>query len=124
MMSMVAWSQAPVIEWGLDDGNTTRLVERNRVSVFDAKAEQIEQYSLSKHKDRLELYVRLGFSTTGKELKDGYLLTSLGDEHISESRTLGIDMTPKRHVAGLFDYRWYNSLSHAISKRVSHEPEG
>ena len=58
--------------------------------------EQVEQYSLSRHKDRLEPFLRLGFSTTGKELEDGYLLTSLGEELIGESRTLGIEMTPKK----------------------------
>lgn len=84
------------IRFDLDDGKHTLLVERNRVSVYDATLEQVEQYSLSKHKDRLEPFVRLGFSTTGNDLKDGYLLTSLGEQQISESRTLGIEMTPKK----------------------------
>ena len=84
------------IRFDLDDGKHSLLVEKNRVSVYDASLEQVEQYSLSKHKDRLEPFVRLGFSTTGKDLKEGYLLTSLGEEQISESRTLGIEMTPKK----------------------------
>lgn len=92
----IYFSKDGKIRFDLDDGNTTLLVERTRLFIYDATAGQVEQYSLSKHKDRLEPFVRLGFSTTGKELKNGYLLTSLGEEQISGSRTLGIEMTPKK----------------------------
>ncbi len=84
------------IRYDVDEQGRTILIERNRVSIFSAAEGQVEQYSLSRHKDRLEPFLRLGFSTTGKELNDGYLLTSLGEEMIGESRTLGIEMTPKK----------------------------
>lgn len=57
---------------------------------------QVERYSLSKHKARLEPYIRLGFTTTGKDLKDDFLLTSLGEQDIGDSRTLGLDLTPEK----------------------------
>jgi outer membrane lipoprotein-sorting protein len=84
------------IRLDLDEGQRTLLVERNLVSKFDGTAQQVEEYSLSKHKDRLEPFATLGFSTTGKDLDDGYLLTLLGEEQIGESRTIGIEMTPKK----------------------------
>lgn len=89
-------SKDGIIRYDVDNDNRTVLVERKRVSIYDGAAEQVERFSLSKHKDRLEPFIRLGFSTTGKELDDGYLLTMLGEEQIGEGRTLGIEMTPKR----------------------------
>ena len=45
--------------------------------------------------DRLEPFLRLGFTTTGKDLKDDFLLTSMGERDIGDSRTLGLELTPE-----------------------------
>jgi outer membrane lipoprotein-sorting protein len=43
----------------------------------------------------MEPYARLGFTTTGKELKDDYLLTLLGEDRIGDRRVVGLELTPK-----------------------------
>ena len=84
------------IRYNADDDGIVTLVDRNKVMVFDAEAGQVMEYSLRKHKDRLEPFYRLGFSTTGKDLKSDYLLTILGEEDIGDTRALVIELTPKK----------------------------
>ena len=55
----------------------------------------MESDPLSKHKERMEPFARLGFTTTGKELKDDYLVTLLGEDRIGERRVVGVELTPK-----------------------------
>jgi outer membrane lipoprotein-sorting protein len=74
----------------------TYLIDDRYLYIYYPEREAVEQYSLSKHQDRLEHYTRLGFSRSGKNLTDGFLLTSLGERDIGSSRTLGLDMTPEK----------------------------
>ena len=88
------------IRYNIDDpdGRVLLLTSRD-VYIYTHDRALVEQYSLSKHKSRLEPYVRLGFSTTGKHLKDDYIVTSLGEHDIGESRALGLELTPKKEKA-------------------------
>ena len=72
------------------------LITKNDVYIHTPERALVQQYSLSKHKSRLEPYARLGFTNTGKNLKDDYLITSLGEQDIDDSRTLGLELTPKK----------------------------
>jgi outer membrane lipoprotein-sorting protein len=74
----------------------TILVTRGDLYIYTPKTALVEQYSLRKHKNRLEPFVRLGFSTTGKKLEDDFLVTSLGEDDIGESRAIGLELTPKK----------------------------
>ena len=74
----------------------TFLLEKKTLYIHYPSEQRVEQYSLSRHKDRLEPFLRLGFSLTGKDLKDDYLLTSMGERDIGTSRSLGLDLTPER----------------------------
>jgi outer membrane lipoprotein-sorting protein len=83
------------MRYNIDGGQKVTLVDRYSVQVYDAAANQVEEYSLRKHKDRLEPLARLGFSTTGKEMKDDYLLTIRGEEDIGDARTIVLELTPE-----------------------------
>jgi len=73
----------------------TVLLDGNTVHHYDPQAKLVKEYSLSKHKDRLEVFVPLGFSTTGKKLDDDFLVTFIGEDTIGDRRTLGLELTPK-----------------------------
>ena len=77
----------------------TYLVEKSTMYIHYPSEQRVEVYSLSRHKDRIEPFMRLGFVTSGKDLKDDYLLTSLGERDIGESRTLGLELTPEKEKA-------------------------
>lgn len=74
----------------------TILVTKNEVHEHDSVRALVERYSLSKHKTRLEPYARLGFTTTGKDLRDNYLVTLLGEDHQDGRRLVGLELTPKK----------------------------
>ncbi len=74
----------------------TILMERGTVHHHKPDANVVEQYSLSKHKDRLEPFITLGFTTTGRDLDDDYLVTFIGEDTIGGRRVLGLELTPKR----------------------------
>ena len=83
------------VQVGGDSGREL-LVTRNEVQDYDPARQIVERYSLSKHKNRMEPYARLGFTTTGKDLKDDYLVTMLGEDSIRGERVLLLELTPKR----------------------------
>jgi outer membrane lipoprotein-sorting protein len=72
------------------------LVTRSEVQEYNPTSATVDVYSLSKHRDRLEPYARLGFTTTGKDLKSDFLVTMLGEDTIRGERALGIELTPKK----------------------------
>lgn len=82
-----------------ESGDHVILVRKNEVQDYDPTRALVERYSLSKHKNRLEPYARLGFSTTGKDLRDDFLLTLLGEDEITERRVVGLELTPKKERA-------------------------
>jgi outer membrane lipoprotein-sorting protein len=74
----------------------TVLVTKKEVQDYDPVRALVERYSLSKHKTRLEPYARLGFTSTGKDLRDNYLVTLLGEEFMNGRRVIGMELTPKK----------------------------
>ena len=82
--------------YNIDGGGKVTLLDSNSVMIYDAAAKTVEEYSLRKHKNRLEPFVRLGFSTTGRDLTDDYLLTIIGEEKIGDARTLVLELIPER----------------------------
>lgn len=110
-----------------DDSGREVLVTRSDVQVYDPAQQQVERYSLSKHKDRMEPYARLGFTTTGKDLKDDFLVTMLGEDHIRGERTLILALTPKRdqdrQIVGSVTL-WINEASWMPMRQVIEEVAG
>ena len=63
---------------------------------YDPATSVVKEYSLSKHKNRLEPYVRLGFSPTGKDLQKDFLVSFIGEKEVGGRRALGLELTPKK----------------------------
>jgi outer membrane lipoprotein-sorting protein len=84
------------IRYGQDGGQRILLVDGNTVMDYDASTSTVHQYSLSKHKTRLEPYYRLGFSVAGRDMQDRYLITIIGEEEIGDTRALVLELTPER----------------------------
>jgi outer membrane lipoprotein-sorting protein len=84
------------IRYSQDGGQRILLVDGNTVMDYDASTSTVHQYSLSKHKTRLEPYYRLGFSVAGRDMQDRYLITIIGEEEIGDTRALVLELTPER----------------------------
>ena len=81
---------------GESPAKRTILLDGKTLYHYDPQANVAKQYSLSKHKERLEVFIPLGFSTTGKDLDRDFLVTFVGEETIGDRRTLGLELTPKK----------------------------
>jgi outer membrane lipoprotein-sorting protein len=81
---------------GESPAKRTVLLDGQTLYHYDPQANVAKQYSLSKHKERLEVFIPLGFSTTGKDLDRDFLVTFVGEESIGDRRTLGLELTPKK----------------------------
>ena len=84
------------MHYSQDGGNRVVIVDGNDVSDFDRAAATVTLYSMSRDKSRLERFYRLGFSLSGRDMRDNYLVTLLGEEQIGEARTLVLELTPER----------------------------
>jgi outer membrane lipoprotein-sorting protein len=74
----------------------TLLVTKSYLYIHYPAEKRVESYKLSKHKGRMEPFIRLGFTDSGKDLEDGYLLTAIGERDIGSNRTLGLELTPEK----------------------------
>jgi outer membrane lipoprotein-sorting protein len=72
------------------------LVERGNLHLYDPTAAQVTNVKLSREKARLEPYIRIGFTVTGRELTDDFLVTFIGEQEIGDRRVLGLELTPKK----------------------------
>ena len=84
------------MRYNIDGGNDVVLVDKNYVYEYDKEAKQVDEIRLSKNRDRIEPFARLGFSTSGNDLKDDFLITIIGEENIGGTRTLVLELTPKK----------------------------
>ena len=80
---------------GSDPGDVTLLKEGRTVHYHNSTQARVDEYSLSKHESRLEPFLPLGFSTTGKDLERDYLVTFIGEDRIEGRRVLGLELTPQ-----------------------------
>jgi outer membrane lipoprotein-sorting protein len=80
----------------IDDGSRVIYLDGSRVYVHEPEASRVTEYSTSRGGDRLEPFYRLGFSESGADMNRGYLVTILGEEEISDARTLLLELTPER----------------------------
>jgi outer membrane lipoprotein-sorting protein len=103
------------------------LAEPNMVQVYDGEQAIAERYSISEHRDRLEPWLRMGFSTSGQDLSKGYVLTSLGEETVRNHRAIVLEMTPKRaqvreavrHVRVWIDQASWLPIRHEIARTAT-----
>ncbi|EED35267.1 conserved hypothetical protein [Luminiphilus syltensis NOR5-1B] len=72
------------------------LLDHRDLYRYIPEQEVVEEYYLPKHPQLVAPFLRLGFSTTGKDLEDDFLVSAIGERMIGDRRTLGLDLTPKK----------------------------
>lgn len=73
----------------------TLLSTGSDLYIYEPARATVERYAIGKHPERLEPYVSLGFSLTGKDLSKDYLVGLLGEEIVDDQRTIHLELTPK-----------------------------
>jgi outer membrane lipoprotein-sorting protein len=101
--------------------NRVILMEGKTVHHYDKEAARVDRYSLSRHKNRLEPYIPMGFTMTGKALEQDFLVAFIGEEIIGDRRTLGLELTPEsrrmREVVAKIQI-WFDEASWLPARQV------
>jgi outer membrane lipoprotein-sorting protein len=63
--------------------------------IYTPKINRVEEYSLGKHRDIVDQYMRLGFGTKSQDLRKSYDINLLGEEEIDHKKALLLELTPK-----------------------------
>ena len=107
---------------------TEMLLRDNTVYLYDPVRAIVEEFSTRKHKERLEPFTLLGFSTTGKDLQDDFLVTMLGEDVGAERRALVLELTPKKEETRSTVSRirlWIDQASWMpVRQEIEHIPGG
>lgn len=72
------------------------LLEGRTLHKYDPAKSQVEEINVSRDKSRLEPFLNLGISVTGRDLEDDYLVTFVGEQEIGDRRAIGLELTPKK----------------------------
>jgi outer membrane lipoprotein-sorting protein len=103
------------------------LLRSGTVSYYNPTLARVEEYSLSKHKDRLEPFMPLGFSTTGRDLEKDYLVTFIGEDNIGGRRVLGLELTPTNDDLRAMVSKmqiWYDQASWMPARQIITHTDG
>lgn len=72
------------------------LLDGGTLYEWDRASNVVTSWSVSGGTERLEPFYRLGFSVSGRDMDDHYLVTILGEEEMDDARTLLLELTPER----------------------------
>ena len=71
------------------------LIQGTKVESYKPRISTVEEYDISKHKDKLEQALLLGFGVSGKYISQHYDVKDLGVESIDGHETAKLELTPK-----------------------------
>ncbi len=66
-----------------------------KVEIYKPKIKTVEEYNVSKFKEKLENALLLGFGTAGSYLREHYDIAVQGEESLAGQQTIRIDLRPK-----------------------------
>lgn len=87
----------------------------------------VDKYYLPKNTQKLIPYVNYGFTKTGRDLRDNFLVTLLGEDKIGDRRVLGLELTPKKEAVRAVTSRmelWIDQASWVPARQVLHHVSG
>lgn len=73
----------------------TVTIEKRRVQEYLPKINTLQVFDLAKHGEQLDLFLRLGFGTSGSELASSYDVTLLGTAQIGGQSVEQLQLVPK-----------------------------
>ena len=71
------------------------LFAGGKVSLYQPKIAEVQEYQLSERQDLVEQFLLLGFGTPGTELRKAYEVAFKGSENIAGQDSYLLDLTPK-----------------------------
>jgi outer membrane lipoprotein-sorting protein len=63
--------------------------------IYTPKINRVEEFSLGKHRDIIDQYMRLGFGTKSQDLRKSYDIKLSGEEEVEHRKSLLLELTPR-----------------------------
>jgi outer membrane lipoprotein-sorting protein len=73
----------------------TILRTGDMIYIYTPGLKRVEEYNLGKNRELLDQFLLLGFGTSGKELRKGYVVTVIKEDRLEDRKTVELELTPK-----------------------------
>jgi outer membrane lipoprotein-sorting protein len=71
------------------------LVKGGQVEIYKPKIKTVEEYDVSKSKDKIDQALLIGFGASGKAIRDNYDAKLVGEETVAGQPTVHLELIPK-----------------------------
>ncbi|MHB8542298.1 MAG: LolA family protein [Candidatus Acidiferrales bacterium] len=73
----------------------TILRAGDNLYIYNPGLKRVEEYNLGKHRELVDQFLLLGFGSSGRDLRKGFLVTLLGEPVLGHQKTALLELTPK-----------------------------
>jgi outer membrane lipoprotein-sorting protein len=67
--------------------------------VYTPGLKRVEEYNLGKNRSMIDQFLLLGFGTAGRQLRNGYQVSLVGEPALDDKRTVELELVPKSQAA-------------------------
>ena len=73
----------------------TILRTGDNLYLYEPGLKRVEEFNLGKNRGLVDQFLLLGFGTQGKELRNGYKISFVGEPSLDDKKTAELELTPK-----------------------------
>ena len=67
--------------------------------VYTPGLKRVEEYNLGKNRSMVDEFLLLGFGTAGRQLRNGYQVSLVGEAALDDKKTIELELVPKSQAA-------------------------
>jgi outer membrane lipoprotein-sorting protein len=96
--TMLAHDDKMLLDMKAPDPRTI-LLSGGTLSVYTPGLKRVEEYDLGKNRGMVDQFLLLGFGTSGKDIRNDYAATLVGEPTIDDKKTAELELIPKSQAA-------------------------
>lgn len=73
----------------------TILRTGDNLYIYEPGLKRVEEFNLGKNRGLVDQFLLLGFGTEGKELRNGYKVSLVGESTLDDKKTVELELIPK-----------------------------
>ena len=71
------------------------LIDKDKLQLYTPNLKQVQEASIAGHKDKVEMFMALGFGQSSQDLKNNFDVRLAGEEVVNGKKTFVLDLKPK-----------------------------
>jgi len=71
------------------------LIDKGKLQLYTPNLKQVQEVSITGHKDKVEMFMALGFGQSSQDLKNNFDVRLAGEEVVNGRKTSVLDLKPK-----------------------------